>query len=100
MIFRARWVLPIDRAPVSEGWVEVAEGRIAAIGQGRPPGDAQDLGDVALLPGLVNAHTHLELSWMAGRVPPSGSMAHSSMSPLRVEVNTMRPSPRTVASAS
>jgi cytosine/adenosine deaminase-related metal-dependent hydrolase len=74
MIFRARWVLPIDRAPVSEGWVEVTDGRITAMGQGRPRGDAQDLGDVALLPGLVNAHTHLELSWMAGRVPPSGSM--------------------------
>src|SRR6187551_874257 len=74
-IFRARWLLPIDRPPVHGGWIEIApDGRIAAIGQGKPPSSADDLGDVALLPGLVNAHTHLELSWMAGLIPPAASM--------------------------
>jgi hypothetical protein len=34
-----------------------------------------DLGDGRLAAGLVNAHTHLELSWMAGAMPPSASMA-------------------------
>ncbi len=71
---RARWLLPIDRPPVENGWVEVAAGRIVRTGQGRPASAADDLGDVALLPGLVNAHTHLELSWLRGHVPPSGSM--------------------------
>lgn len=67
-------MLPIDRPPIQDGWIEVADGRIIGVGDGRPPAPAEDLGDVALLPGLVNAHTHLELSWMAGRVPPASSM--------------------------
>lgn len=76
MIVRARWVLPIDRAPIADGWVaaDPASHRITAIGTGAPPGQPIDLGDVAILPGLVNAHTHLELSWMAGAIPPAASM--------------------------
>jgi cytosine/adenosine deaminase-related metal-dependent hydrolase len=71
---RSRYLLPIHRPPIENAWIEIARGRILNTGTGRPPGDARDLGDVAILPGLVNAHTHLELSWMAGRVPPAGSM--------------------------
>jgi aminodeoxyfutalosine deaminase len=75
-LLRAHWLLPIDRPPIENGWIELHDGRIAALGRGRPPADADDLGDTALLPGLVNAHTHLELSWMAGRIPASDSMVH------------------------
>lgn len=71
---RAKWLLPVDRSPIDGGWVETAAGRIVRVGSGRAPGDAEDLGDVALLPGLVNAHTHVELSWLEGRVPPAASM--------------------------
>jgi cytosine/adenosine deaminase-related metal-dependent hydrolase len=74
VIHRARWVLPIDRAPIAGGWIESDNGRIVRVGNGPAPGPADDLGDTAILPGLVNAHTHLELAWMAGRVPPSASM--------------------------
>lgn len=74
MIFTSRWVLPIDRAPLSPGWIEVSGTSIVAVGAGRPPAGAHDLGDVAVLPGLVNAHTHLELSWMAGLVRPAPAM--------------------------
>jgi cytosine/adenosine deaminase-related metal-dependent hydrolase len=77
LTFRARWVLPIAGPPVEDGWVAVAGGRIAAVGRERrrtvraETADV-DLGRVALLPGLVNAHTHLELSYLAGAVPPAG----------------------------
>ena len=59
---QARWIVPIDRPPMEGGIVTVADGKIVAVGEnisGRPP---TDLGDVALLPGFVNAHTHLEFS--------------------------------------
>jgi cytosine/adenosine deaminase-related metal-dependent hydrolase len=73
MIVRAAWVIPISRPPIQHGWVAISGGRIAAIGGGDdpPPAPPRELGDVALLPGLVNAHTHLELSWLRGRVPPA-----------------------------
>jgi cytosine/adenosine deaminase-related metal-dependent hydrolase len=75
-LYRAGWVLPIAVPPIRDGWVLVDRGSIVSRGAGAPPPHdrAVDLGSVAVLPGLVNAHTHLELSWMAGRVPPSDSM--------------------------
>ncbi|MFO0789115.1 MAG: amidohydrolase family protein [Pirellulales bacterium] len=59
---RARYVFPVDRPPIEDGVVVLQGERILAVG-GRDIGDnAVDLGEVALLPGLINAHTHLELS--------------------------------------
>lgn len=74
VLVRAAWVCPVATAPLHDGWVHVVDGRVAAVGDGREaPAAAHtiDLGSVALLPGLVNAHTHLELSWLRGRVPPA-----------------------------
>jgi cytosine/adenosine deaminase-related metal-dependent hydrolase len=73
-VLRAKWILPVDRPPIDGGWIEIDDGHVARVGSGRPPATAEDLGEVAVLPGLVNAHTHLELGWLAGRVPPSSSM--------------------------
>jgi cytosine/adenosine deaminase-related metal-dependent hydrolase len=73
-VVTARWVLPIDRPVMRGAWIEIRDGRIVSVGSGQPPEKPTDLGDVAVLPGLVNAHTHLELSWMAGHVPPAASM--------------------------
>ena len=65
--YRAAWVIPISRPPIRDGWVAVDRGRITGVGAGA--GD-RDLGDVAVMPGLVNAHTHLELSHLRDEVPP------------------------------
>jgi len=73
-LLRAAWIVPVATPPLRDGWVHVARGRITAIGSGAEAPAADlivDLGAVAILPGLVNAHTHLELSWLAGRVPPA-----------------------------
>lgn len=72
--YRAAWVVPVTGRPIRDGWVAVEQGRIAAVGRDRSvvPGEV-DLGSVALLPGLVNAHTHLELSYLRDQVPPAAA---------------------------
>jgi cytosine/adenosine deaminase-related metal-dependent hydrolase len=70
--YRASWVLPISGPPIADGWVAVDAGRIAAVGERiGEQGVVRDLGHVAIMPGLVNAHTHLELSYLRGQVPPA-----------------------------
>ena len=59
---KARWVIPVDRPPIENGVVEVHNGRITAVRPAMPHERCFDLGDVAILPSLVNAHTHLEFS--------------------------------------
>lgn len=68
--YKSSWVLPIADDPVRDGWVAVDAGRIVEVGEGDVEG-AVDLGRVAVLPALVNAHTHLELSYLHERIPPS-----------------------------
>jgi len=66
--YRARWVLPISARPLEDGVVAVDNGRIRYVGprNGAPAGDTRDLGEAVLMPGLVNAHTHLELTALRG----------------------------------
>jgi len=71
--YHAAWVVSIEAPPIPDGWVAVDRGRIVATGR-RAEGDSVrdvDLGRVALMPGLVNAHAHLELSYLRDAVPPA-----------------------------
>jgi cytosine/adenosine deaminase-related metal-dependent hydrolase len=65
----AEWIVTGVGPPVRDGLVAVAGGRIEWAGRRddatRPPGAVRDLGGGVLLPGLVNAHCHLELSHLA-----------------------------------
>jgi cytosine/adenosine deaminase-related metal-dependent hydrolase len=68
--FSADWILPISDAPIDAGVVAIEEGRIVSVAAGESAADVA-LGRVVVLPGLVNAHTHLELSYLRGRIPPA-----------------------------
>ena len=71
----APWVLPIEGPPIRDGAVLLdAGGRIAAVGAAAalptPPGvPTESLPDAVLLPGLINVHTHLELTGLDHQVP-------------------------------
>jgi len=71
-LYRASWVLPVAQEPIRGGAVLVgADGRIAAVGPAAaidaPDGaEVVELGDAALLPGLVNVHAHPELALFRG----------------------------------
>ena len=71
--YHAAWIVPISGPPMRDGWVTVDCGRIVAATARYPGAGARevDLGDVAVMPGLVNAHTHLELSYLRDEVPPA-----------------------------
>ncbi len=66
--YHAEHVVPITARPIRRGTVAVDGERIAYVGPrvSAPAGENRELGDVLLLPGLVNVHTHLELTAMRG----------------------------------
>ena len=71
---RARHVLPIAGDAIENGWVRIERGRISGVGRGQPSGPVSDLGDAIILPGLVNAHTHLEFSDLECPLPATGGL--------------------------
>jgi cytosine/adenosine deaminase-related metal-dependent hydrolase len=67
----ARWIIPVDGPPLENGTVTIqGEHFLNPLPHGKRKPDI-DLGNAAILPGFVNAHTHLDLSGMRGKCPPT-----------------------------
>ncbi|MDQ6859613.1 MAG: amidohydrolase family protein [Verrucomicrobiota bacterium] len=80
MIIRARCVLTMDGAPIENGAVAVRGEKIQDLGEwgdvrARNSGEVVDLGDSILMPGLINAHCHLDYTNLRGQIPPQPSFA-------------------------
>jgi cytosine/adenosine deaminase-related metal-dependent hydrolase len=79
MIIRAGTVVTMDGPPIENGAVAVSGGRITNVGKlsdisATNSGEQiVDLGEQALLPGLINAHCHLDYTCLRGKIPPSKS---------------------------
>ena len=68
IVYRARWLVPVSSAPIEDGAIGVVGKRIEYVGSAAdaPAAEVVDFGNAILLPGLVNTHTHLELTAMRG----------------------------------
>jgi imidazolonepropionase-like amidohydrolase len=78
--YRARWIVDGTGGPVRPGVVLVEDERIVdVVGPGAAPSDAEvaDLGDVAILPGLIDAHVHL--IWAGAEPNPEEIRARESI---------------------
>jgi cytosine/adenosine deaminase-related metal-dependent hydrolase len=80
MIVRARLIVTMNGPPIENGAVAIEGNRIIDVGlfnevKARNSGDVSDLGEQALLPGLINAHCHLDYTCLRGKIPPPKSFA-------------------------
>ncbi|MEO6053451.1 MAG: amidohydrolase family protein [Chthoniobacterales bacterium] len=79
-IYQARIVYPVHEEPFEDGAVAVNGDRIVAVGKAPELSEklgctVEDLGDVILMPGLINAHCHLDYTAMRGAILPSSDFA-------------------------
>jgi cytosine/adenosine deaminase-related metal-dependent hydrolase len=65
-VLSADWVLPIEGPPIENGAVAIEGGRVAAVGSADELGTGTRYDDAVILPGFVNAHSHLEYAVYAG----------------------------------
>ena len=65
-VLSADWVLPVEGPPIPQGAIAIESGRIAEVGSTAELGEGERFPDAAIVPGFVNAHTHLEYAVYAG----------------------------------
>jgi cytosine/adenosine deaminase-related metal-dependent hydrolase len=71
---QAQWVFPDEGDPIEKGVITIVDGCILSINN-VSESDTKDLGNVAIIPGLVNAHTHLEFSSLTAPIASGESFA-------------------------
>src|SRR5881392_1313658 len=80
MIIRARSVVTMDGAPIEDGAVRVTGNRIGEVGEfpkfASDNDEILDLGECILLPGLINAHCHLDYTCLRGKIPRQTSFTN------------------------
>jgi cytosine/adenosine deaminase-related metal-dependent hydrolase len=75
-LYRCRWLAPMDQEPIEDGAFVVEANRFIHVGPAQElmaghPGEVVDLGECIVLPGLINAHCHLDYSSLRGTILPS-----------------------------
>lgn len=76
VLYRSRYVMPMSSPIIEDGGVVVRDGIIVAVGnqvdlkREFSPAISYDLGEVILMPGLINAHCHLDYTMMKNQLEP------------------------------
>jgi cytosine/adenosine deaminase-related metal-dependent hydrolase len=65
-LLSADWILPVDGDPIPDGAVAIEGGRVVAVGGAADLGEGRRFAEAVIVPGFVNAHSHLEYAVYAG----------------------------------
>jgi cytosine/adenosine deaminase-related metal-dependent hydrolase len=65
-LLSADWVVPVEGPPIRDGAVAIEDGTIVAVGPVAELGEGERYRDAVILPGFVNAHSHLEYAVYTG----------------------------------
>jgi len=69
LTIQADWLIPGDGRVIRNGVLHVRDGVVHYVEAQPPTGPHREARGMAILPGLINAHTHLELSHLRGQLP-------------------------------